>query len=248
MRRTVQVKGYPVYYSIVGEGEREPVILVHGLSASSRWWVRNVHSLAERYTVYLIELPGFGTMWRSRSRLVLQESGDWLAQWMEAVGIRQAHLIGHSMGGSICLSLAAQRPELVRSLVLVSPTGLPGKRSIPGYLLSLVLGLPYLTFSFFLILAYDALRAGPVSLLHTTLDIIAQDIRAHLNLVTAPTLLVWGEYDTLVPPAFGEVLRKEIVHSRLLVLKRAAHVSMYDQPHEFNQAVLAFLAGEPVGR
>ena len=76
---------------------------------------------------------------------------------------------------------------------------------------------------------------------------MAEDLREDLRRVATPTLLVWGERDTLVPPAVGNLMREEIPGSRLLVLARAAHVPMFDRPKEFNAALLSFLAAEPVG-
>ena len=77
--------GYSVRYEIAGRGE--PVVLVHGLSGSTRWWSRNIPALAERYSVYLLDLldlPGFGAM---RRRFVLAEAASWLSDWMGAVGL-----------------------------------------------------------------------------------------------------------------------------------------------------------------
>ena len=233
-------------YGVAGQGE--PVILLHGLSGSSRWWVRNIPALAEHYTVYLVDLPGFGIMRRSRGHLILAEAAIWLAQWMEAVGLQHAHFVGHSMGGYICLLLAAYQPERVRRLVLVSPAGIAQKRSIFGYLVPLLAAIRYVTLSFSLILAYDILRAGPLTILRAAQDLLTQDVRKILHAVQSPTLLIWGENDTLVPIALGEILRREIAHSRLLILKQASHVSMFDRPREFNQALLAFLAGESGAR
>ncbi len=121
-----------VYFQVAGEGE--PVILVHGLSASSLWWTRNVPALAERYRVYLIDLPGFGRMRRYASRFVLHRLAADIVTWMEAAGIRQAHFIGHSMGGYICLCIAAQHPEVVKRIVLVAPAVIPLHHSVLGYL------------------------------------------------------------------------------------------------------------------
>ena len=243
--REIRVGGYPVRYEIAGEGE--PIILVHGLSGSTRWWSRNVPVLAERYRVYLIDLPGFGAMRRLRRRFVLAEAASWLSAWMEAVGLQSAHLVGHSMGGYVCVRLAGRRPEAVRSLVLVAPAGVPTGRSMFGYLSPLLSAVRYATPYFLPVLLYDALRTGPVTLWRAARDLLAEDVRGDLQRIEAPTLLIWGENDTLVPPAVGTVLREEIPDSRLLILNGAAHVPMFDRPDEFNAALLTFLAGDPVG-
>src|SRR5437660_9846134 len=96
-RCEIRVGNQRVYYQIVGEGE--PVILVHGLSASSLWWIRNIPALADHYRVYLIELPGFGMMRRFGRRFALDTVVAEVVLWMEVVGIKQAHFVGHSMGG-----------------------------------------------------------------------------------------------------------------------------------------------------
>ncbi len=235
-----------VYYQLAGEGE--PIILVHGLSASSLWWTRNVAALAEHYRVYLIDLPGFGRMRRYASRFTLDRMSDDIVAWMEVVGIKQAHFIGHSMGGYICMRIAAHYPEVVKHLILIAPAAIPAYSSVLGYIRPLFMAIRDLTPAFFPILLYDALRAGPSMLLRATRDIISRNINTSLKDITAPTLLIWGESDTLVPPAMGDLLRKEIQGARLLILKKAGHVVMFDQPQQCNAAILAFLEEAEIGK
>ena len=242
---TVQVGAYNVRYQTVGEGE--PVVLVHGLSGSTLWWRRNVPELAQHYKVYLVDLPGFGAGSRKHGRFALKQAGDWLLTWMDAIGLKQAHLIGHSMGGYICMEIAAHRPDVVSRLVLVSPAFKAATNSVLGYAKLLLDGIRYLTPHFFPILAYDSLRAGPITLLKATREIIALDVSEEIQRITEPVLLVWGENDTLVPPTLGYMLRAELPNARLLTLEHAAHVAMFDQPQTFNAAVNAFLRGEAVG-
>jgi pimeloyl-ACP methyl ester carboxylesterase len=243
--REVQVRGLRVRYQVVGSGE--PVILVHGLSGSSRWWMRNIPALAPHYRLYLVDLPGFGAMRRHRRHFVLAEAASWLLAWMEALDLHQAHLVGHSMGGYICVRLAAARPAAVRRLVLVAPAGMPTGRSLPGYFVPLLLSGRYAAPRFLPVLLYDSLRAGPRTVLRAGMALLAEDLRVHLAAITAPTLLVWGEHDPLVPRSISEILRQEICDSRLLILEGAGHVPMFDRPREFNAAILHFLADEPVG-
>ena len=242
-RREIQIGQQTFYYQVAGEGEGEAVILVHGLSASSRWWVRNIPALAQRYQVYLLDLPGFGIMRRFRQRFVLDELASRIVTLMDALAIKQAHLIGHSMGGYICLTIAARHPERIKRLVLVSPAGIPHVRSVHGYLIPLLVALRYCKPSFLPILISDALRAGPLSILRALQDLLTKDIRDSLHNVVTPTLLIWGEYDALVPPMFGDILQQEIKGARLLILKRAGHVVMFDQAELFNDTVLGFLGG-----
>ena len=242
---TVRVGNYNVRYQTIGEGE--PIVLVHGLSGSTLWWRRNVPALAQHYKVYLVDLPGFGGARRRYGRFALKQAANWLLSWMDAIGLKQTHLIGHSMGGYICMEIAVHRPDAVLRMVLVDPAFKQVALSVLGYLLPLLEAVRYLTPRFFPILAYDSLRAGPITLLSATRDLIALDITQDIQHITQPVLLIWGENDTLVPPSLGHMLRKELPNARLLTFKRAAHVAMFDQPRQFNAVVEAFLRGEEVG-
>jgi pimeloyl-ACP methyl ester carboxylesterase len=233
-----------VRYRVAGAGE--PVVLVHGLSGSSRWWVRNVPALASSHRVYLLDLPGFGTLRRVRHRFVLSDVAAWLRAWMDALDMEQAHLVGHSMGGYIALRLAAEFPERVGRLVLVAPAGVPSGRSFIGQVLPLLVAVRYSTPRGIPLVLYDALRANPAVTWRAARDLMAQDVRRNLK-IRAPTLMVWGANDIIVPPTVAPLLRESIPHSRLLVLPRAGHNVMFDRPDAFNAAVLAFLAGQDVG-
>jgi pimeloyl-ACP methyl ester carboxylesterase len=134
--REARVRGHSIRYEVTGEGE--PVVLVHGLSGSTRWWVRNVPALAEHHRLYLVDLPGFGAMRHLRRQFTLVESASWLSAWMEAVGLGPAHLVGYSMGGYICLRFAASGPEAVCRLVLIASAGVPNGRSMLGHLFPLL--------------------------------------------------------------------------------------------------------------
>ncbi|MBV9710129.1 MAG: hypothetical protein JO011_04315, partial [Ktedonobacteraceae bacterium] len=132
----------------------------------------------------------------------------------------------------------------VSRLVLVAPAVRAHVRSVTGYFFPLMIALRYITPSFLPILCFDALRAGPLTLVRTTRDLIALDVQEDIRAVSVPTLLIWGDNDTLVPSALAHILHKEIAHSHLVLLEKASHVCMYDRARDFNAAVLAFLNGE----
>lgn len=90
-------------------------------------------------------------------------------------------------------------------------------------------------------MATDALRAGPWTLWRAARDMLADDVRADLAAVRAPTLLVWGERDALVPPTLAASFADTLPDTRLALLPRAGHVPMQERPGDFAAAVLGFL-------
>ena len=240
--REVAVAGARVRYRTAGAGD--PVVLVHGLAGSTRWWTPVLPALAARRAVYLVDLPGFGAM-RGGRRGGLAGAAAWLGDWLDAVGVERPALVGHSMGAAIALRVAAGRADRLDRLVLVTPAGLPTGRSLFGYAVPLATALRHSTPRFLAVLATDAVRAGPLSLLHATRDVLADDVRGELRAITVPTLVLVGERDTLIPPAVGDMVRRELPAARLVVLESAGHVPMFDRPDAFNDVVLDFLAGEP---
>lgn len=246
---TLQVGNYRIHSVEAGSGE-ECVVLLHGLSGSSRWWFRNVPAFAAGYRTLVPDVIGFG---RSRNPGPIPSIPDLaaaLADWMEATGASPAHVVGHSMGGQLAVHLAARFPERVRRLVLVDAAGIPRPRG-PTELVRFVREVAppgrWGDLRFIPTMAGDALVAGPRTILRALFGILRDDVRPLLGRVAVPTLLLWGERDGIVPVADGRVMRAEIPGARLLLLSGAAHNPMVDRPDDFNGAVLRFLAGEEVG-
>jgi pimeloyl-ACP methyl ester carboxylesterase len=151
------------------------------------------------------------------------------------------------MGGVLAIQVAAQRPDLVEQLVLAAPAARPsGRHTLRSYVLPLAAAIPAMHPTFLPILVHDALRAGPRTLVRLTRDIIVYDARDELARIEAPTLLVWGERDTLVPPSLGPQMCEALSHAELRVVRGAGHVVMYDRPAAFDATVLAFFAGQLV--
>ncbi len=239
------IDGVPVHYQVVGQGE--PIILIHGLSGSSRWWNRNIPTIAQHYQVYLVDIPGFGIMRHASKMFNLMECATWVDKWMQTIGLETARLVGHSMGGYICMALTVLRPEKVKHLVLVDSIGIPFgplvDRLVPMALSSVFRTTP----AFWPYITYDYLRAGHPMVWRAARQIMALDAASVISAVAAPTLLVWGSHDDLVPLSLGRQLHAQLAGSRLLVLEGSNHFCMFDQPHVFNTALLAFLQGQEVG-
>lgn len=238
-QRLVEVGTARIYYQEVGSGR--PVVLIHGLSGSGRWWRHNVTALAQHYHVYVIDMIGFG---RSRKQpFVLHQAASLLAAWMDQIGIDTADVVGHSMGGFVAVDLAASFPDKVANLVLVDAAALPLGRTHLQHAFGLLRALGEMPLGFLPILIGDALRAGPRTLLNAMRELLTTDISHKLGQIDAPTLLIWGEHDWLVPLAIGQQLCKTLVNASLIVVPKAGHNPMWDRPETFNQIAIDFLQG-----
>jgi pimeloyl-ACP methyl ester carboxylesterase len=206
-----------------------PIVFVHGLSASSRWW-RAVLPLLDGHEARLLDLPRFGRRFRPEGVT------DWLAGEIESEA--PVVLVGHSMGGLVCARLAAERPELVSALVLVAPAGAPAPRSLASYAKGLARTFLSARPALLRTIAEDAIRTGPEALLHGALFATGEGFAGE---VTPPTLLVWGARDRLLPLELAADWQRAIPGARVEVIEEAGHVPMIEAPSAFAECLLQFL-------
>lgn len=238
-RRRARIGSASLSYEVAGAGA--PVILMHGLSGSTRWWARNVEALAQRFRVYTVDLIGFGAS-RNGHPFVLVEAADYMSRWIDHMGLAQVHVIGHSMGGLIAADLAADHPDQVARLVLVAAAALPFNYDYTRHLLGALQALIQLPPSFWPVFVSDVARAGPLTIASALSELLTVDMRAKLAMVRAPTLLVWGERDAIIPVELGKWLGRYVRAEELVVIKGAGHAPMWECPQVFNREVTAFLA------
>jgi pimeloyl-ACP methyl ester carboxylesterase len=238
------LQSFPPYsFFETRRGTGTPVVLIHGRGGSSDWWRHNVDALAATYLVAAVDLIGVGSNRLFQRRSVLPsaftEIAELLIRWLESSFAEPVHLVGNSMGGHIAIYLAASRPELVRSLILVDSTGLPFTWS-PGLHLLNLMSLAGAR-SLATMLARDLFRSSPVSTLLGLTRIVHDDARPLMRAFTMPVLLLWGDHDPLVPLPYGRAMAEAIPGARLVVIPHAGHVPMWENPKVFNYEALAFL-------
>jgi pimeloyl-ACP methyl ester carboxylesterase len=235
----MQLAGARVRYQVWGDGE--PLVLVHGLAGSTAWWVRNVGVFSRHYTVYLVDLPGFGVMRRYARQFSIQGAVTWLRDLLDALDVRKVSMVGHSMGGLITALFAAQWPDRLTAIVLAAPAIAFAHKSVMPFLPSLGREALLLRPGFVPTLLWDTARAGLFTLLRASREMLSMDIHNELGQIRTPCLLVWGERDPLIPVELSHGVQAEIHGSRLCVLPGAGHIVMYDQAGQFNATVLDFL-------
>jgi pimeloyl-ACP methyl ester carboxylesterase len=212
-------------------------MLLHGLAGSWRWWAPVLEPLATRRRVYALDLP----------RMITTSSGSkeltaWLCGWLEANGLERADIAGHSLGGFVAAELAARRPERVARLVLVAPAGIPCGRGFGSRAFS-IFGALYGIRRWLPIVLADAVRTGPLALAGAVAFASRCDIHTELSAVRAPTLLIWGERDRVVPFRIGEAWQRAVPGSRLERVP-GGHVPMLEAPNEVAASMLRFLEEE----
>jgi 2-hydroxy-6-oxonona-2,4-dienedioate hydrolase len=222
--RWAAVRGWRMHYrrSLLRAGPASwPVVLVHGLSVSSRYMLPLAHNLAADHEVYAIDFPGFGKSEDPRRSLSVPELAGVLEAWMGLAGLRRALLVGNSAGCQVIAHLAARFPERVSAAVLTGPTIDAERRTAWQQFIRLMLdGLrepPLLN----AIIARDYLAAGLRRTLATLRHVLADAIEHNLPRMQAPTLVVRGNRDPLCPQRWAETVAGLLPRSALAVLPGA---------------------------
>jgi pimeloyl-ACP methyl ester carboxylesterase len=209
-----------------------PVVLVHGMTASTDWWRPTIAALEAHHDIRIVELRG----------LPVREAAQRLAEWLDTEDLRGAALVGHSMGGAVAVETAANAPGSVGRLALIAPAGIFPSRSRRSYTLPLARSTLIHARSQLPRMVRDALRVGPARLWHLSSDLLNGDITPALQAVQAPALVVWGANDRLLPASLGEQFRTLIPDCRLVVLPKCGHIPMLECPDALHEHLLGFLA------
>jgi pimeloyl-ACP methyl ester carboxylesterase len=125
----VTVDGVDVAYVDSG-GSGPPLVFIHGLSSYLSFWEYQIPHFARTHRVIALDLPGYGASGRPDAPYTPPWYADVVSDWMAAVGVERAAVVGHSMGGQIAVHLALSHPERVERLALSAPAGF--ERFSPG--------------------------------------------------------------------------------------------------------------------
>ena len=276
MARTITVQGHRMRVIEAGPADGEPVLCVHGLAGWAENWRETLRVLGYAgFRAVAVDLPGFGdseavggaSYFRGDQALYARLIPDAL----DALGIRTAHVLGHSLGGAVAYMGTVSAPERVRSLTLVAPGGLG--LDLPW---TLRLGSVPLVRMLLRPGTKRAARAGLASCFHdprripptmleecdryarrglpetfrvlqagVTLRGLRPDIRsewlARAGLYGGPVLVVWGEDDVVLPVAHARAATELFERAALHTIPDAGHLVMVEQPEAFHSVVLPFL-------
>jgi len=238
-RRALSIHGLDFHWREYGTGA--PVVLVHGLGVSGRYLLPTAKLLAADVRALVPDLPGFGRSAGPPRPLGLGGQAAALAEWLDAIDVPHASFLGNSMGCQTLTRLAVEQPGRVDRLVLVGPTIDPAHRNAASQLARLVVTAaferPFLT----PLVLYEY-ASQPLRTVATAAHALADAVEERLPRVAAPTLVVRGEHDALVPQRWAEEVARLLRNGRLAVVAGTGHAVNYSAPDQLARLTLSFLS------
>ena len=260
------------FISYVDEGSGEPLILLHGMPVWGYLWAPMLPRLSSECRLLIPDLPGYGYSDKSdRFDRSLARQTEMIEAWMAQIGVEQASIAGHGIGGGVALRLATLSSHRVKRLCLFSPVCYDSwptetfwdlgradthRRYSTSDMMMFVR--QHLKEQFACspgdevldnLLAPYSTAVGKLSLIR---DISAfntnmtTEITALLPMITAPTLILWGEDDFMQPIKYGERLALDIPGARLIRLKNARYFTMLDTEATVAGYIRDFMHGQAV--
>ena len=248
------------------QGSGEPLILIPFLSADHACYAFQVAEYAKHFTCISVDLRGTGESDKPEGAYSTETLAEDVAAFLQAVGIRKAHVSGLSLGAAVGMWLAAKHPDKVQSLSLHSgwtktdpfiKTVIGGFQVMAKALGSVAEMVVAAIFPWCLTAELYAAKpeyieslagfvrsrpAQPVAaFVQQANAVIAHDVSAQLGQITAPTQITFGRMDQVTSLRFAEPLKNGIRNSELVIFEGCAHAPIYEKVEEFNQKTLAFL-------
>ena len=266
----LELEGVLVRYNVTGGGPA--VVLVHGWLTSSRLWEQLAGRLAQRFTVYTLDLSGFGESDKPIAGYGVRNGSRLLYAFCAHFGLTRANVIGHDLGGAMAVKLAADHPDVVGRLVIVSTPADEDQIDVPTMLW--LATLPLVGPLFYALgraarpvrrlwmrpfvadpddlteeVVDDAGRSTPAAV-SKTLSIGRREIsRGRLarqaRIIKIPLLVVAGEQDQIVDPQSVGVWAGGVDRAEISLIDGCGHLPMIERTAEFNAQILAFLTGDP---
>lgn len=237
------------------------MILLHGWLGSWGLWQDTMAYLGKSYRTYALDFWGFGESGKKNTTFEVQDFIGMVDQFMEQLGIIRAPLVGHSMGGTVSLSVAIHYPERVSKIAVIgSPINgnslapllkLAGHRPIAlmvhnamGLLkLGLKVSAPLITQDpkWFEMIDADLSKTTVDSFLNSIASLRKTNLTNSLDKVAVPTLGIYGDKDIIVHPKQWQPLIKGVPHAKIERLPKAGHFPMLDNPQQFQEILGKFL-------
>lgn len=242
-----------ISYNDIGEGI--PVLLLHGWGSSKEVYGGIIKTLSNRCRLVALDFPGCGNSEIMDKPWTLEDYCDFVLKFMQAVGLENPIMMGHSHGGRVTLYMTATGMVTPQKIVLLDAAGLIPKKSLKQKfraksfkVIKRALTLPVIrNFSSSLLdkarrhYGSADYKAAPEVLRKTLVSLVNTDIRHLLPNIKCPSLLIWGENDTATPLEDAKTIEKLISDSGLCVIKGTGHFSFCEKPWEANAIINSFI-------
>ncbi len=245
----VSIESIRIHYKDTGPKDAPVLLLLHGFGSSLQTWDVWAEKLDKKYRVIRLDLPGFGLTGPSPSDDYSELNDlNTLTRFVDSLGITDLSVVGHSMGGKIAWTFAAAHAERVKALVLMAPDGFPQPEAIgtKPYAMPAIMGvMKYSLPKYFvrksiepafvdlnelddkLVNRYhDMLRAPGVraAILSRANQTIYTDPVPRLKQIKAPTLLIWGEEDKMIPSSNAKSYAAVLENSETVLIPKLGHL------------------------
>ncbi|HEV2723613.1 MAG TPA: alpha/beta hydrolase, partial [Thermoleophilaceae bacterium] len=243
----------------------------HGLSGQWQNWLENIPRFAQERRVVAIDLPGQGMSEMPREKISIELYGNFVAEVCRRLDLTPAVLVGNSMGGFVAAEVAIRAPECVDRLMLLSSAGVSqidvarrpamaaGKVAaflttanlaqkqwvarrpvLRHWIMSLIVRHPsrIKADAMFEALMKGADKPGFEDALRGTLE---YDFRDRIPQIGAPTIVIWGEKDMIIPVKDADAFVSMIDGARKVIIEDTGHVPMFERPAAFNKLLAEFL-------
>jgi len=238
-------------FKFIEEGNGEPLVLLHGLFGALSNFEELIEYFRHHYKVVVPMLPLFDLDLLHTSVGGLQK---FLYKFMEARNYKGVHLLGNSLGGHVALLYVLKHPERVQSLILTGSSGLfengmgdsYPKRGDYEYIkkkTEITFYDPKTASKELVDEVYEIVnnRLKAIKIIALAKSAIRNNLGEELNQIKQPTLLIWGNNDTITPPFVAREFNKLIPNSELHFIDKCGHAPMMEVPGEFNQILHKFL-------
>ena len=219
------------YAHFLKAGNGPPVILLHGGASDSRDWIETMDALSHSYSFYAPDMLGFGLSEKPKSGYYMADFVEFTDGFIQELGLDSFTLVGHSLGGRVCLELALRYPDSVNQLVLIDTVGF-GKLARWGMYIG--------AFMYWLRMILGMTQPYPRFLKQDGED---KDWRCleRLPSLKVPTLVIWNSRDPYYPLPTALHAINLIPQVRLEVFQGYGHAPHVKQRDNFNSLLLDFL-------
>jgi len=256
--KTTEIDGNKIRYLEEGTS-KNTLILLHGLGASAERWEDVIPLFAKKFRVIVPDLIGFGYSDKPSIDYTTDYFAEFMSKFVEKVGIKEMSIIGSSLGGQIAAEFIINQNADVKKLVLVSPSGVM-KHSTPALDAYISAALYPNTDS--ALNAFQAMSGrkkidekivsgfiermqlpnAKMAFMSTLLGLSnSKVVTEKLQLITIPTLIVWGENDPVIPIEYAQSFISGINDCRFYKMIGCAHTPYVEKPEKFFQIVSDFL-------